>query len=122
MEDVMQTKKKKQNETESIPPVYSDSRRTNGGRGRVEIAIWENQTEYGTRFGTQLKYVYRNREGDWVTIDNPMADQWLETAKILDDADSWRQQRLREQRAERANATAHAEDILPENGLEEPAF
>ena len=85
-------------------PVYSDFRRTMGGRGRVEIAVWENETDNGPRLGTQLKFEYRPSEGEWKRLDHPTADQWLELAKLLLDADTWKQRYLCERRQAKAGA------------------
>ena len=99
-------------------PDYSDSRRTNGGRGRVEIAVWENGTEKGLQFGTQLKFQYRPKNGEWKELNNPMADQWLDVAKLLQDADSWKQQRLQERRSDQANSKSRSDDVEEEMEFE----
>ena len=91
-------------------PDYSDSRRTNNGRGEVRIGQWEDETEKGPHFGIQLKYSYRSKDGNWKKLEHPLADQMLDTAKILLDADSWRQKRLQERRADQAKAKAQASE------------
>jgi hypothetical protein len=91
--------------TEARRPDYTDKRVTNGGRGRVDLAVWVNETERGLRFGTQLKFQYRPQNGNWKDLENPMSEQWLDGAKILEDADTWKQGYLRQRR----NAEREAE-------------
>ena len=92
--------------TEARKPDYSDFRMTNGGRGRVDFAVWVNETEGRLRFGTQLKFQYRPNNGNWKDLENPMAEQWLDAAKILEDADTWKQGYLRERRIAEREAVA----------------
>jgi len=56
--------------------------------GSIKAAIWENQTNNGTRFNVTLSRLYRDGE-QWKSTDSFGRDDLLLLAKVVDQAHSW---------------------------------
>jgi hypothetical protein len=56
--------------------------------GSVKAAIWENQTDNGTRFNVTVSRIYKDGE-EWKSTDSFGRDDLLVLAKVLDQAHSW---------------------------------
>ena len=56
--------------------------------GAVKAAIWENQTENGTRFNVTVSRIYKDGE-QWKSTDSFGRDDLLLLGKVCDQAHSW---------------------------------
>jgi len=56
--------------------------------GSVKAAIWQNQTENGTRFNVTLARIFKDGE-QWKSTDSFGRDDLLVLAKVVDMAHSW---------------------------------
>jgi hypothetical protein len=56
--------------------------------GSVKAAIWENQTESGTRHNVTVSRIYKDGE-EWKSTDSFGRDDLLLLAKVLDQAHTW---------------------------------
>jgi hypothetical protein len=56
--------------------------------GRIKAAIWENETENGTRHNVKVTRLYKDGE-TWKDSDSFGRDDLLVVAKVLDLAHSW---------------------------------
>jgi hypothetical protein len=56
--------------------------------GSIKAAIWENQTENGTRFNVTVARIYKDGE-QWKSTDSFGRDDLLLLAKVVDEAHSW---------------------------------
>ena len=56
--------------------------------GSVKAAIWENQTDTGTRFNVTVARIYKDGE-HWKSTDCFGRDDLLLLAKVVDLAHSW---------------------------------
>jgi hypothetical protein len=56
--------------------------------GSIKAAIWENQTENGTRFNVTVSRIYKDGE-QWKSTDSFGRDDLLLLAKVVDLAHSW---------------------------------
>ena len=58
--------------------------------GRIKAAIWENETQNGTRHNVTLQRIYREQEGgQWNTSDSFGRDDLPLVAKVADLAHTW---------------------------------
>ncbi len=57
--------------------------------GRVKAAIWENETQNGTRHNVTFQRIYREGEGPWKTSDSFGRDELPLLVKIADQAHDW---------------------------------
>lgn len=56
--------------------------------GRINAAIWRNETESGARFNVTLERLYRDSEGNWKSTASLGREDLLLAAKVLDRAHS----------------------------------
>jgi hypothetical protein len=56
--------------------------------GSVKAAIWQNQTENGTRFNVTVARIYKDGE-QWKSTDGFGRDDLLLLAKVIDQAHTW---------------------------------
>ena len=56
--------------------------------GAVKAAIWENQTDNGTRFNVTVSRIYKDGE-QWKSTDSFGRDDLLLLAKVIDQAHTW---------------------------------
>ena len=56
--------------------------------GSVKAAIWENQTESGTRFNVTVSRIYKDGE-QWKSTDSFGRDDLLLLGKVIDLAHTW---------------------------------
>lgn len=56
--------------------------------GRIKAAIWENETQTGTRHNVTLQRIYRDGE-QWKSTDSFGRDDLPLVAKVADLAHSW---------------------------------
>ena len=56
--------------------------------GAVKAAIWQNQSENGTRYNVTLSRIYKDGE-QWKTTESFGRDDLLLLAKVIDQAHSW---------------------------------
>ena len=56
--------------------------------GSIKAAIWENQTENGTRFNVTVARIYKDGE-QWKSTDSFGRDDLLLLGKVVDLAHSW---------------------------------
>jgi hypothetical protein len=57
--------------------------------GRIRAAIWENETQNGTRHNATFSRVYRNDDGEWHDSTSFGRDDLLLIGKIADLVHSW---------------------------------
>lgn len=57
--------------------------------GRIKAAIWENETQNGTRHNVTLQRIYRDEGGQWNTSESFGRDDLPLVAKVADLAHSW---------------------------------
>lgn len=55
----------------------------------IRAAIWQNDTEFGTRHNVTVSRLYKDDEQQWRTSDGFGRDDLLLLAKVLDLAHSW---------------------------------
>jgi hypothetical protein len=80
--------------------------------GRIRAAIWQNETENGTRHNVTISRLYKDGD-DWKDSTSFGRDDLPLVAKVCDQAHSW----IFAQAAERSNGNAHGENA--DNGGEE---
>lgn len=73
--------------------------------GRIRAAIWQNETENGTRHNVTLSRLYKDGD-DWKDSTSFGRDDMPLVAKVCDRAHSW----IFEQAAERANSNSGGGD------------
>jgi hypothetical protein len=56
--------------------------------GSVKAAIWENQTEQGTRFNVTVSRIYKDGE-QWKSTESFGRDELLLLGKVVDLAHTW---------------------------------
>ncbi|RIK77029.1 MAG: hypothetical protein DCC68_18245 [Planctomycetota bacterium] len=56
--------------------------------GRIKAAIWENETQNGTRHNVKVTRLYKDG-AEWKDSDSFGRDDLLVVAKVLDLAHSW---------------------------------
>ncbi len=56
--------------------------------GSIKAAIWENQTENGTRFNVTVARIYKDGE-NWKSTDSFGRDDLLLLTKVIDQAHTW---------------------------------
>ncbi len=56
--------------------------------GAVKAAIWENQTDNGTRFNVTVSRIYKDGE-QWKSTDSFGRDDLLLLGKVVDQAHTW---------------------------------
>jgi hypothetical protein len=52
--------------------------------GTVKAAIWQNESESGTRYNVTFQRLYRGDEGTWQSTDSFGRDDLLVLAKVAD--------------------------------------
>ena len=57
--------------------------------GRIKCAIWENETQIGTRHNVTLQRIYKDDGGNWQASDSFGRDDLPLVAKVVDQAHSW---------------------------------
>ena len=57
--------------------------------GRIKAAIWENETQNGTRHNVTFQRIYRDEEGKWHASDSFGRDDLPLIEKVADLAHSW---------------------------------
>lgn len=57
--------------------------------GRIKAAIWENETQNGTRHNVTLQRIYREEGGPWNTSESFGRDDLPLVAKVVDLAHTW---------------------------------
>ncbi len=55
----------------------------------IRAAIWQNDTEFGTRHNVTVSRLYKDDEQQWRTSDSFGRDDLLLLAKVLDHAHTW---------------------------------
>lgn len=55
----------------------------------IRAAIWQNDTEFGTRHNVTVSRLYKDDEQQWRTSDSFGRDDLLLLAKVLDLAHTW---------------------------------
>jgi hypothetical protein len=56
--------------------------------GSVKAAIWENQTDNGTRFNVTVSRIYKDGE-EWKSTESFGRDDLLLLGKVCDQAHTW---------------------------------
>jgi hypothetical protein len=56
--------------------------------GSIKAAIWQNQTDNGTRFNVTLARIYKDGE-QWKSTDSFGRDDLLLLSKVIDQAHTW---------------------------------
>lgn len=56
--------------------------------GSIKAAIWQNQTENGTRYNVTVARIYKDAE-QWKSTDSFGRDDLLVLAKVADLAHTW---------------------------------
>ena len=56
--------------------------------GTVKAAIWQNQTDNGTRFNVTVARIYKDGE-QWKSTDSFGRDDLLLLGKVCDEAHTW---------------------------------
>ena len=57
--------------------------------GRIKAAIWENETQNGTRHNVTFQRIYRDDGGQWNASDSFGRDDLPLVAKVADLAHTW---------------------------------
>jgi hypothetical protein len=57
--------------------------------GRIKAAVWENETQTGTRHNVTLQRIYKDEGNNWQTSDSFGRDDLPLVAKVVDQAHSW---------------------------------
>jgi hypothetical protein len=57
--------------------------------GRIKAAIWENETQNGTRHNVTLQRIYKDDGGNWQSSESFGRDDLPLVAKVVDQAHSW---------------------------------
>jgi len=57
--------------------------------GRIKAAIWENETQTGTRHNVTFQRIYRDEGGQWNASDSFGRDDLPLVAKVADLAHTW---------------------------------
>jgi hypothetical protein len=57
--------------------------------GRIKAAIWENETQSGTRHNVTFQRIYRDEGSQWNTSDSFGRDDLPLVAKVADLAHTW---------------------------------
>lgn len=57
--------------------------------GRIKAAIWENETQNGTRHNVTVQRIYKGDDDQWATSDSFGRDDLPLLAKVVDQAHSW---------------------------------
>ena len=58
--------------------------------GRIKVAIWENETENGSRYNVTLSRLYKDPGDDsWKSSESLGRDDLLIAAKLLNQAHTW---------------------------------
>ena len=57
--------------------------------GRIKAAVWENETQNGTRHNVTLQRIYKDDSGEWQTSDSFGRDDLPLLAKVVDQAHTW---------------------------------
>ncbi len=57
--------------------------------GRLKAALWERETQYGTRYNVTVVRSYRDENGQWAQSSSYGRDDLLSLAKLLDLAHTW---------------------------------
>jgi hypothetical protein len=65
-----------------VPPVHEVR------LGSVKAAIWQNQTDNGTRFNVTVARIYKDGE-QWKSTDSFGRDDLLLLGKVVDQAHTW---------------------------------
>ena len=55
----------------------------------IRAAIWQNDTEFGTRHNVTVNRLYKDDEQQWRTSDSFGRDDLLLLAKVIDLAHTW---------------------------------
>ncbi len=56
--------------------------------GSIKAAIWQNQTENGTRYNVTVARIYKDGE-QWKSTDSFGRDDLLLLGKVVDQAHTW---------------------------------
>lgn len=56
--------------------------------GSVKAAIWENQTDSGTRYNVTVSRIYKDGD-EWKSTDSFGRDDLLLLGKVCDEAHTW---------------------------------
>ena len=75
--------------------------------GRIKAAVWENETQTGTRHYVTLQRIYKDDSNNWQTSDSFGRDDLPLVAKVVDRAATARS-RLAVRQARRSRRTARA--------------
>jgi hypothetical protein len=67
--------------------------------GTIKAALWENETQNGTRFNVTIQRLYMV-DGEWAASDSFGRDDLLLVAKVADLAHSWIFERSRKEAKE----------------------
>lgn len=73
----------KEKEKEKVRPVHEIR------FGRIKAAVWENESQNGTRHNVTLQRLYVDDEGQWQTSTSFGRDDLPLLAKVVDLAHSW---------------------------------
>lgn len=58
--------------------------------GRIKVAVWENETENGSRYNVTLSRLYKDPEDDsWKSSESLGRDDLLIAAKVLNQTHTW---------------------------------
>ncbi len=78
-------------------------------RGRLTLAIWENQTEHGTRYSSEITRTWKDGE-EYKTTTRLDERDLLVAARIVTIADDWVSDRRQAER-ESAGAAAQSDAV-----------
>lgn len=78
--------------------------------GRIRAAIWENETQNGTRYNVTLRRLYRDGE-EWKDSDSFGRDDLPLVAKVADRVHSWI---FAQTQSDRSNRSGEAEPAMEE--------
>ena len=57
--------------------------------GRIKAAIWENETQNGTRHNVTVQRIYKDEQQEWQSSDSFGRDDLPLLAKVVDQAHTW---------------------------------
>ncbi len=57
--------------------------------GRIKAAIWENETQNGTRHNVTCQRIYKDDSGEWKASDSFGREDLPLLAKVVDQAHTW---------------------------------
>jgi hypothetical protein len=75
--------------------------------GRIKAAIWENESQNGTRHNVTLQRLYVDETGQWQSSSSFGRDDLPLVAKVVDLAHSWIYEQGQESRSQQSERDVH---------------